>query len=136
MGGDGIFDPKYIELAGSTSNNDLATSVGEPTENSEAGKKFLADYEAAKYAEPAAAYGGYSYDAANAIIEALKTSLKDAKDVKSARQATVDAVGKVSFDGVTGKVSFDEFGDTLVKVITGYKVEGGKFVSVKSENVS
>ena len=51
-------------------------------------------------------------------------------------QATVDAVGKVSFDGVTGKVSFDEFGDTLVKVITGYKVEGGKFASVKSENVS
>lgn len=136
MGGDGIYDPKYIELAGSTSNGDLATSVGEPTENSEAGKKFLADYEAEKYAEPAAAYGGYSYDAANAIIEALKTSLKDAEDVKSARQATVDAVGKVSFDGVTGKVSFDEFGDTLVKVITGYKVDGGKWVSVKSENVA
>lgn len=136
MGGDGIFDPKFIELAGSTSNNDLATSVGEPTENSEAGKKFLADYEAAKYAEPSAAYGGYSYDAANAIINALKVSLKDAKDVKGARQATVDAVGKVSFDGVTGKVSFDEFGDTLVKVITGYKVEGGKWVSVKSGSVS
>ena len=136
MGGDGIFDPKFIELAGSTSNNDLATSVGEPTDSSEAGKKFLADYEAAKYAEPSAAYGGYSYDAANAIINALKVSLKDAKDAKSARQATVDAVGKVSFDGVTGKVSFDEYGDTLVKVITGYKVEGGKWVSVKSGNVS
>lgn len=136
MGGDGIFDPKFIELAGSTSNGDLATSVGEPTENTEAGKKFLADYEAAKYAEPSAAYGGYSYDAANAIIEALKVSLKDATDAKSARQATVDAVGKVSFDGVTGKVSFDEFGDTSVKVITGYKVEGGKWASVKSANVS
>ncbi|KRE41629.1 branched-chain amino acid ABC transporter substrate-binding protein [Knoellia sp. Soil729] len=136
MGGDGIFDPKFIELAGSTSNGDLATSVGEPTENSEAGKKFLADYETAKYSEPSAAYGGYSYDAANAIIEALKVSLKDAKDAKSARQPTVDAVGKVSFDGVTGKVSFDEYGDTLVKVITGYKVEGGKWVSVKSANVS
>jgi branched-chain amino acid transport system substrate-binding protein len=136
MGGDGIFDPKYIELAGSTSDGDLATSVGEPTDSSEAGKKFLADYEAAKYAEPSAAYGGYSYDAANAIIEALKVSLKDATDAKSARQATVDAVGKVSFDGVTGKVSFDEYGDTLVKVITGYKVEGGKWVSVKSANVS
>ncbi|MEO6585015.1 MAG: branched-chain amino acid ABC transporter substrate-binding protein [Knoellia sp.] len=136
MGGDGIYDPKFIELAGSTSNGDLATSVGAPTDSSDAGKKFLAEYEAAKYAEPSAAYGGYSYDAANAIIEALKVSLKDAKDVKSARQATVDAVGKVAFEGVTGKVSFDEYGDTLVKVITGYKVEGGKWVSVKSGNVS
>lgn len=136
MGGDGIFDPKFIELAGATSNGDLATSVGEPTENTDAGKKFLADYAAAAYAEPAAAYGGYSYDAANAIIEGLKVALKDASDVKSARQAIVDAIGKVSFDGVTGKVGFDEFGDTNVKVITGYKVEGGKWVSVKSENLS
>ncbi len=135
MGGDGIFDPKYIELAGATSNGDLATSVGEPTDASTAGKKFLADYEAAKYAEPSAAYGGYSYDAANAIIQGLKVALKDASDVKSARQAIIDAVGKVSFAGVTGQVAFDEFGDTKVKVISGYKVEVGKWVFVKSENL-
>lgn len=135
MGGDGIYDPTFIQLAGATSNGDLATSVGEPTENTEAGKKFLADYEAAKFAEPSAAYGGYSYDAAKAIIEGLKVALKDAKDVKSARQAIVDAVGKVSFDGVTGKVGFDEFGDTKVKVISAYKVEGGKWVYEKSENL-
>jgi len=135
MGGDGIYDPTYIQLAGATSNGDYATSVGEPTENTDAGKKFLADYEAAKFAEPSAAYGGYSYDAAKAIIEGLKVALKDAKDVKSARQAIVDAVGKVSFDGVTGKVGFDEFGDTKVKVISAYKVEGGKWVFEKSENL-
>ena len=75
------------------------------------------------YPEAYAAYGGYSYDAANAIINALKTSLKDAKDVESARQATVDAVGKVSFDGVTGKIAFDQYGDTTSKVLTVYKVE-------------
>ncbi|HEU5487141.1 MAG TPA: branched-chain amino acid ABC transporter substrate-binding protein, partial [Microlunatus sp.] len=33
MGGDGIFDPAFIELAGSTSDGDLATSVGAPTES-------------------------------------------------------------------------------------------------------
>ena len=73
MGGDGIYDPKYIQLAGATSNGDLATSVGAPTDSTDAGKKFLTEYQAAGYAEPAAAYGGYSYDAANAIITALKT---------------------------------------------------------------
>ena len=136
MGGDGIFDPTFIKLGGATSNGDLATSVGEPTEKSDAGKKFLADYEAAKFAEPAAAYGGYSYDAAKAIIEGLKVALKDASDVKSQRQAIIDAVGKVSFAGVTGQVGFDEFGDTKVKVISGYKVENGKWVFVKSENLA
>lgn len=134
MGGDGIFDPQYIALGGS--DGDLATSVGAPTDSTDAGKAFLAAYDAEKYAEPAAAYGGYSYDAANAIIAALKTSLKDATDAKSARQATVDAMASVSFDGVTGKVQFDEFGDTLAKVITGYKVEGDKWSAVKTETMS
>ena len=47
MGGDGIYDPKYIQLAGAAANGDLATSVGAPTDSTEAGKKFLADYQAA-----------------------------------------------------------------------------------------
>ena len=41
-------------------------------------------------------------------------------------------MGKVSFDGATGKVAFDEFGDTTNKVITAYKVKDGKWVAVKT----
>jgi len=133
MGGDGIQAADFIKLAGATATDDLATSVGAPTDSLEAGKKFLADYTAAGYKEPAETYGAYSFDAANAIINALKVSLKDAKDVTSARQATIDAVGKVSFDGVTGKVEFDEFGDSKTRVLTVYKVTGGKFVPVSTE---
>jgi branched-chain amino acid transport system substrate-binding protein len=132
MGGDGIFDPAYIELAGKTSEGDFATNVGAPPETLESSKQFITDYEAAGYAEPYAAYGNYSYDAANAIINGLKTSLASASDAKSARQATIDAVSKVSFDGATGKVEFDEFGDTTNKVITAYVVKGGKWVAVKT----
>jgi len=134
MGGDGIYDGKYITLAGKNSNNDLATSVGAPVESLPSAKKFVEDYAAAKYPDPFAAYGGYSYDAANAIINALKVSLKDAADVTSARPATVAAMKDVSFDGVTGKVAFDEFGDTTSKVLTTYKVTAGKWVAVKTED--
>ncbi|WP_238163811.1 branched-chain amino acid ABC transporter substrate-binding protein [Kribbella pittospori] len=134
MGGDGIYDPKYITLAGKTSDNDLATSVGAPVDALDSAKKFVSDYNAAGFKEPYAAYGGYSYDAANAIINALKTSLKDAKDVESARQATVDAMSKVSFDGVTGKVAFDQYGDTTSKVLTVYKVASGKWATVETKD--
>jgi branched-chain amino acid transport system substrate-binding protein len=134
MGGDGIYDPKYITLAGKTSDNDLATSVGAPVDSLESAKKFVSDYNAQGYKDPYAAYGGYSYDAANAIIAALKTSLKDASDAESARQATVDALGKVSFDGVTGKVAFDQYGDTTSKVLTVYKVAGGKWATVETKD--
>ncbi|HRW01463.1 MAG TPA: branched-chain amino acid ABC transporter substrate-binding protein [Tetrasphaera sp.] len=133
MGGDGIFDPKFIELAGSTSDGDLATSVGAPTDSTDSGKKFLEEYKAAGYSDPSAAYGGYAYDAANSIINALKTSLANAASVEDARQATVDALGKVSFDGVTGKVAFDEFGDTTTKILTVYKVTGGEWKTEKTD---
>ncbi len=133
MGGDGIFDPKFVDLAGKSSEGDLATSVGAPTDSTDAGKKFLADYQAAGYADPAAAYGGYSFDAANAIIAALKTSLAGASDAKSARQATIDALGKVSFDGVTGHVAFDQYGDATAKVLTVYKVTNGAWAAAKTD---
>jgi branched-chain amino acid transport system substrate-binding protein len=134
MGGDGIYDPKYIALGGTTSKGDFATSVGAPTDSLAAGKTFLADYAKAGYKDPAAAYGAYSYDAADAIINALKVSLKSATDVASVRQATIDALGKVSFDGVTGKVAFDKFGDSTSRVLTVYKVIGGAWVPVDTES--
>jgi branched-chain amino acid transport system substrate-binding protein len=115
------------------STGDVSTSVGAPTDSTEAGKKFLADYKAVGYKEDSAAYGGYSYDAANTIIAALKTSLAGASDVESARQKTIDAVGKVSFDGVTGKVSFDQYGDSTSKVLTVYKVDAGAWATVETK---
>jgi len=50
----------------------------------------------------------------------------------------VDAVeyGIGSFTGATGPVAFDEFGDTKSKVITIYKVESGKWATVKTVDVS
>ena len=66
------------------------------------------------------------------IIAALKTSLASATDAKSARQATIDAIGKVSFDGATGKVGFDEFGDSVSRVLTVYKVTGGAWKAEKT----
>ncbi len=132
MGGDGLKSEKYFELAGASSTGDLSTSVGAPPETLDSAKQFLSDYEAAGYADPYEAYGPYAYDAANAIIEGLKTSLASATDAKSARTATVEAIGKVSFTGATGDVSFDQYGDATAKVLTVYKVEDDKWVPAKT----
>jgi branched-chain amino acid transport system substrate-binding protein len=132
MGGDGIYDPKFIELAGSQSDGDLATSVGAPTSTLASAKQFVTDYAAAGFKEPYGAYGAYAFDAANAIINAMKVSMNGAADVSSVRQKTIDEVGKVTFEGATGSVGFDEFGDTKVKTLTVYKVDGGKWVPVKT----
>ena len=132
VGGDGIKDDAYIELAGKTSEGDISTSVGAPTETLESAKGFVSAYGEAGFQEPYAAYGAQSFDAANAVINALKVSLKDASDAQSARANTITEVGKVSFDGATGKIEFDEFGDTTNKIITAYEVKDGKWVAVKT----
>ena len=132
MGGDGIYDGNFIKLAGKDSDGDLATSVGAPTETLESAKKFVDAYTAADYPEDYAAYGAYAYDAANAIIEALKVSTKDAADAEATREGTIEALSSVSFDGATGPVSFDEYGDTKTKVLTVYKVTDGKWKADKT----
>jgi branched-chain amino acid transport system substrate-binding protein len=132
MGGDGIKSEQYFKLAGSTGEGDLSTSVGAPPETLDSAKQFLTDYAAAGFPDPYEAYGAYAYDAANAIIAGLKTSLASAEDAKSARQATVDAIGKVSFQGATGDVAFDQYGDATAKVLTVYKVESDKWVATKT----
>jgi branched-chain amino acid transport system substrate-binding protein len=129
MGGDGIFSGEFVKLAGETADGDLATSVGAPIDSLDSAKAFVEAYDAAGYSEGYEAYGAYAYDAANAIIEALKTALPEAESAEAARQAAIDAMSGVSFDGVTGKVAFDEFGDTTSKVLTVYEVQGGEWAA-------
>ncbi len=130
MGGDGIFSGEFVKLGGT--DGDLATSVGAPVDTLESAKPFLDGYKAAGFSEGYEAYGAYSYDAANAIIAALKVSLASATDAKSAREATITAMADVSFDGATGKVGFDEFGDSVSRVLTVYAVTNGAFAAKKT----
>ncbi|MFD8200347.1 branched-chain amino acid ABC transporter substrate-binding protein [Streptomyces sp. NPDC059701] len=134
VGGDGIYSADFIKLAGASGTGDLATSVGAPVEELPSAKEFVANYKAEGYKEAYEAYGGYSYDSAWAIIEAVKKVVEDngGKLPSDARAKVVDAMQNVSFDGVTGKVSFDEFGDATNKQLTVYAVENGAWKAVKS----
>ncbi|WP_405708219.1 branched-chain amino acid ABC transporter substrate-binding protein [Streptomyces xanthophaeus] len=137
-GGDGIKDKKYVELAGEGAQGDFSTSVGAPVETLPSAQEFIANYKKAGFKDDFSAYGGYSYDSAWAIIEAIKTVVEanNGKLPADARAKVLDAVQKVSFDGVTGKVSFDEFGDATNKQLTVYKVEGDDFKTVESGTLS
>ncbi|MEW2067477.1 branched-chain amino acid ABC transporter substrate-binding protein [Streptomyces sp. NPDC007346] len=134
VGGDGIYSGEYLKLSGAEGVGDLATSVGAPIETLPSAKEFVENYKKAGYKEPFEAYGGYSYDATWSIIEAVKAVVEanDGKIPSDARAQVAEAIGKVDFDGVTGKVSFDEFGDTTNKQLTVYEYKDGDWVAVKS----
>jgi branched-chain amino acid transport system substrate-binding protein len=136
FGGDGMFTPTYIKTAGKAAEGDLVTSIGVPVDTLPAAKTFVDTYKAKKYPGDYGTYGSYAYDAATAIIKAVGQVVKDGKVPSDARAQIVDAVQKTSFDGISGKISFDQYGDTTNKQLTVYQVKNGEWKSVKSGTAS
>ncbi|WP_274035657.1 branched-chain amino acid ABC transporter substrate-binding protein [Streptomyces sp. MMBL 11-1] len=137
MGGDGMYSADFIKL-NKKAEGDIATSVGKPVEELESAKKFIADYKTAGYKDAYEAYGGGTYDATWSIIEAVKivAAENDGKiPAEDGRAKVLEAMAKVKFEGVTGPVSFDEYGDTTNTLMTAYQVTGGKWVSKVSSTV-
>lgn len=130
MGGDGIFDGAFIELGGKE--GDLATSVGAPTEELPGAKAFVDAYNAAFEKDSYSAYGAFSYDAANAMIGALAETIGDGEWSSDKREDLLKAVQDYSADGATGKIAFDEYGDSTNKVLTVYQVKGTEWASVET----
>lgn len=134
MGGDGIYSGTYISVAKAAGEGDFATSVGAPTEKLPTAQSFVDAYKAAGYADPYEAYGAYAYDAANTIIAALEKVLVDVDEIDDDLRVKLrQAVQDGSIDGVTGKVAFDQYGDTTTRVLTVYKVEGGAWKPQETE---
>jgi branched-chain amino acid transport system substrate-binding protein len=89
------------------------------------GKQFYETYKKKFGSEPEA-YSVYGYEAARVVLEGIKRAAK--KD----RAAIRDAIaGLHDFDGVLGKWSFDQNGDTSLKVMVVEEIKDGKFTPVK-----
>ncbi|WP_030549274.1 branched-chain amino acid ABC transporter substrate-binding protein [Streptomyces albus] len=137
VGGDALFSGEYIKLAKKNAEGDFASSVGAPLETLDTAKAFMKDYEAAGYDLPYEAYGGYAYDSVWAIIQAVKAVAENndgklPEDMNKARSEVVKAVQDVSFEGVSGAVAFDEYGDTTNKQLSLYQVKDGEHTVVKT----
>ena len=123
MGGDGIQEPDWIELGGSAVEGDYATNVGAPIDSLLSAKVFVDEYKD-KFDTDAGTFSAFAYDAAMAIMKsAIKASKEESSLTSPAgREALLVALTGISFDGVTGEVSFDDKGDTNNKIISLYEV--------------
>ncbi|WP_407841196.1 ABC transporter substrate-binding protein [Streptomyces sp. DSM 116496] len=133
MGGDGIFDQQFL-TPNTKAEGSLATGLGVPAEELAKGRDFLDRYQEAGYPEAAGSYGPYAYDATWAVIEAVKSLVEGNGGAlpADARAKMSQAVSGLAFDGVTGRVAFDEYGDTVNRQLTVYTVKGGSWTTVKS----
>ncbi len=124
LSGDGAQTADFLSLAGADADGATASSPGLPLESMPGGKEFKQKF-TAKYGV-IQNYAPYAYDAAWAMIEAMKKA-------DSAEPAKYLAeLPRVQRDGVTGRISFDERGDIRGGAITIYQVRNGAWEVVET----
>jgi branched-chain amino acid transport system substrate-binding protein len=115
--GDGACTDKMKELAGESAEGLLCSQAGIPPQA--ASKKFLEAYKK-RFNQDPILYAPFTYDAANLLIEAMKKA--DSADPAK----YLPELQKISFNGSTGPISFDEKGDRKDAEITIFTMKGGK----------
>ena len=115
--GDGACTDKMKELAGEAAEGLLCSQAGIPPQA--ASKQFLEAYKKAFSTDPIL-YAPFTFDATNLLIEAMKK----ADSVEPAKY--LPELQKISFNGATGSIGFDDKGDRKDAEITIFTMKGGK----------
>ncbi len=119
--GDGACTDKMKELAGEASEGLICSQAGIPVQA--ASKEFLNAFKAKFNADPLI-YAPFTYDAANLII----TAMQKANSVDPAKY--LPELAKLSFQGASGKIEFDEHGDRKDAEMTIFTMKGGTITPI------
>lgn len=124
--GDGGCTGEAIKLAGDAiGSSAYCTQPGLPLDQMPGGKTFVERYKKRFNNLDVQIYAPYAYDAASALVEAMKL----ANSTDPAKYAS--STSKVSFDGVIGKVAFDAKGDIKGGAVTVYQFKDGAWEPLK-----
>ncbi len=119
--GDGGCSPHLVKLAGAASEGVICTQAGLTVDKLPNGQKFVEDF-TKKYGQ-IQIYSPYSYDAVMVLVDAMKRA-NSADPVKY-----LPEVAKTSYDGITGKIEFDQKGDIKNGAISVFEIKDGKLVT-------
>ena len=123
-GTSGIKNEAFNEALGPEAEGVLCFLEGAPIDELPGGQAFMEAYEAEGYEEPPEAYGPFAYVAGQLIVDAIEKVGPDrAKVAEELEKNTKD------LDTIIGKVTFDEYGQNIVPLITPYVSQDGKWVS-------
>lgn len=122
MSGDGSNDDQFIKGAQTAAEGWMFTCPCADARVDPKAKAFADAYKAEFNADPGT-YSPESYDATNAIIQAMSTISGDVTRAK-----VVDAVKQVDYQGLTKEVKFEPNGEVAGNTIFVYGVDGGKRV--------
>lgn len=137
IGGDGIKSSSFARTIGNAGGpvfSSVATvdATGGTAASSDKAKTFLEAYNAQFGSTNISAYSASGYDCGMILMNAVKNAMAggakpaaNAGDVAAAstfRQAVINAIQTISYDGLTGHQAFDKNGDTTSRTITIYTI--------------
>lgn len=137
MGGDGLKTSALARTIGHTGGpvySSVATvdATGGSQGSTSAAKTFLDKYAKLYGSSNISAYSASAYDCAMIIMQAIKQAMasgskpaansSDSTTATQFRQAVINNIQHISYDGLTGHQAFDQNGDTTSKVITIYTI--------------
>lgn len=131
MGGDTWENVSIIENAGADAEGIILSTFFDAglADSSQVAKDFVEGFSAAYYT-PVPAVSALGYDAYMVIIDAIeRAGATDGASIQAALNATD------GFQGVTGSITFDKFGDAQKNMAVIKTVKDGQFVFVKAVTI-
>jgi len=123
VGSGGIADSIFLGVAGSAAEGAMAWEYGRPVESLPQGKAFAEKFKK-RFGADTLTYAPFAYDCAWVAINAMKQANSAKPEVFMSTLRTTQ------YDGITGKIEFDTYGDLKHPTSTLYQVKNGKWVPV------
>ncbi len=129
FGGYGDIAPLYIELAGPAAEGHVVSGEYDEGYDTPKNKEFVKEYYDIVKKDPNEPnnimFAAITYDMTHIVADAMKQVGTDPTAIRDYLRSLKD------YDGVTGKLSFDDKGDVQKGGIYLFEVQNGKYVKVK-----
>lgn len=116
LGTDGMDTSELANIAGDALTRDGGmdyTSVAGPASAYPKAAKFATDFKAKFGADPQP-FAAQAYDSMGICLSAIENAAKANGGNKPTRQQVAEEIRKLTFDGITGEIKFDDIGDLPV----------------------
>ena len=130
LGGDGISDDEFEKQAGDAANGAYMTTAAPDASKLPSAKTFVDAYKA-RFKSDVGPYSANAYAAAKIEIAAIEKAVNDNGGKMPTRADVLKNVAATKdFDSPIGKIGFDANGDTTAPILSLFKVQGGKRVTI------
>ncbi len=121
--GDGIQNQQFLDVAAAESENSYATVASANADELPAAATFVKEYKEA-YGQADGAYSASAYVATMVLVNAIAKAVRQDGGRMPTREEVLDLLrGTSNFNSILGIFSFDQNGDTTLKIVSIWKAK-------------